>query len=316
VVVLLAAIVAIAGKMASDAGRTETGTPVYEHLKQFQALADEHGDRAAGTSGYEAAAQYVEGQLESAGFESRRQYFTVDDDGEEIETFNVIAETTEGSDEDVIMLGAHLDGVPGSAAINDNASGVAALLEAAKELGTRDEINHRVRFAWWGAEEFRRPYGSRHYVKALDEDELDSITAYLNVDMVASSNPIIAVYNARDYEASLDIPDGSAAVMRFFTDYFEAREQAWVPTGWDFSSDQRAFARAGVPTGGLFTGSDERKSRREAGLFGGTAKAPRDPNYHTAGDDLSNVDLATLDIMTDAITHAATTLAEDNSALE
>ncbi|NKX52338.1 peptidase M28, partial [Arthrobacter deserti] len=46
----------------------------YEHLKKFQALAEEHGARAAGTSGYEAAARYVEHQLASAGYRSTRQY--------------------------------------------------------------------------------------------------------------------------------------------------------------------------------------------------------------------------------------------------
>jgi Zn-dependent M28 family amino/carboxypeptidase len=314
--VLLVAVIAT-GCIVKDAGPQSPVTPLYAHLERFQALAEEHGDRAAGTPGYEAAAQYVEQQLESAGFDSSRQYFTVDDDGEEIETFNIIAETEAGSDDDVIMLGAHLDGVPGSPAINDNASGVAALLEAARELGRQDGIRNKVRFAWWGAEEFRRPYGSRHYVEELDEhDELESISAYLNVDMVASTNSVIAVYDARDSEASLDIPEGSVKIMRFFVDYFNARKQPWVTSGWDFSSDQRPFARSDVPVGGLFAGSDERKSSKEARLFGGTAKAPRDPNYHTPQDDINNVDLETLDIMSDALTHAATTWAQDSSALK
>ncbi|MCY1158987.1 MAG: family metallo-hydrolase [Citricoccus sp.] len=280
-------------------------------------MAEEHGDRAAGTPGYEAAAQYVEQQLESAGFNSTRQYLTVYDDGEEFETFNIIAETEQGSDEEVIMLGAHLDGVPGGPGINDNASGAATLLEAATELGAQDTVTNRIRFAWWGAEEFRRPYGSRHYVRELeDEDELDSVLAYVNVDMVASPNPVIGVYDAQDTDASMDIPEGSVKIMRFFADYFTARDQPWVATDWDMVSDQRPFVRADVPTGGLFTGSGERKSRREAGVFGGTAKAPRDPNYHTPQDDLDNVDLETLEIMTGAITHAATTWAQDSSSLE
>lgn len=313
---LLVAVI-LAGQMVGDARRGAPVNRVHGHLQQFQAMAEEHGDRAVGTSGYEAAAQYVEQQLESAGFASTRQYFTFDDDGEEIESFNIIAETVEGSDEEVILLGAHLDGVPGGPGINDNASGAAALLEAATALGAQDTVVNKVRFAWWGAEEFRRPKGSRHYVDELeDEEELDSLLAYVNVDMVASPNPIIGVYNARDAEASLDIPEGSVTIMRFFVDYFNARGQPWVATGWDMSSDQRPFARADVPVGGLFTGSDERKSRREAGLFGGTAKAPRDPNYHTPQDDIDNVDLQTLDIMTDALTHAAITWAQDSSALE
>lgn len=293
--------------------------PVYAHLQEFQALAQEHGDRALGTEGYEAAAEYVEEQLAGAGYESTRQYFTVRRRGQEYETFNIIAETQEGNDEEVVMLGAHLDGVRDSPAINDNASGAAALLEAARELGAQDEINTTVRFAWWGAEELRNSPGSRHYVEDLaehDSEALESIIAYLNFDMIASPNPIIGVYDSRSSESSLDVPDGSAQIMRFFADHFDARDQPWVSAGWNFDSDQVAFIEEDVPVGGLFTGSDERKSRWEAGLFGGEANAPRDPNYHTSNDDIDNVDLDALEIMTDAITHAATRLAEDSSVLQ
>lgn len=315
--VALVVAVVLAGQWAGDPRKGAPVSRVHGHLQEFQAMADEHGDRAAGTPGYEAAAQYVERQLESAGLDSTRQYFTVDDDGEEFETFNIIAETEQGSDEEVIMLGAHLDGVPGGPGINDNASGAAALLEAATVLGAQDTVTNRIRFAWWGAEEFRRPHGSRHYVRDLEEeDELESVLAYVNVDMVASTNPVIGVYDAQAADASMDIPEGSVKIMRFFADYFDARDQPWVATDWDMASDQRPFVRADVPTGGLFTGSGERKSRREADVFGGTAKAPRDPNYHTPQDDLDNVDLETLDIMTGAITHAATTWARDSSSLE
>ncbi|NMR30413.1 M28 family peptidase [Crystallibacter degradans] len=326
--VVLLALTLVSGRTDDSAprgqGRAATGpqsqpqaTTAYEHLEEFQAIADEHGDRAAGTSGYEAAAQYVEQQLASAGYQSSRQYFTVEDHGEEFESFNIIAETDGGSEDNVIMLGAHLDGVQNSPAINDNASGVAALLQAAKELSQRDEPKNKVRFAWWGAEEFREPIGSEHYVEDLaDSGELDDIAAYLNFDMVASPNYVIAVYDARESDTWLEVPDGSRQIMEFFTDYFDSRDQPWVTTGWNFDSDQRAFIEEGVAVGGLFTGSNERKSRKQANIFGGEAREPRDPNYHTSGDDISNVDQEALSIMTDAITHAATSLAEDSSALE
>lgn len=293
----------------------------YDHLEALQAIADEHGDRAAGAPGYEASAQYVEQRLESAGYRSSRQYFTVERRGEAFETFSVIAETDGGNADEVILLGAHLDGVRDSAAINDNASGVAALLVAAEELSARGEPTNKVRFAWWGAEEFRGTPGSRHYVEDLAEnggDELDSIAAYLNFDMVASTNHVIAVYDAQlsTGDSENAVPDGSLEIMRFFTDYFDSRNQAWVPVTWDIVSDQVAFTEQDVPVGGLFTGSGERKSARQAILFGGEAREPRDPNYHTPGDDISNVDREVLDIMTDAIVHAATSLAEDSSALD
>lgn len=299
---------------SNDTGSQTPVSPVYAHLQQFQTLADEHGDRAVGTPGYEAAAQYVEQQLASAGYQSRRQYFTFEHRGETIESFNIIAETDRGDDNNVIMLGAHLDGVPDSPAINDNASGVAALLEAAKELSNREGITNRVRFAWWGAEEIRGTPGSRHYVDSLtahDPDQLDRITAYINIDMIASPNYVIEVYDARQSDPGPAVPDGSQAIMDGFTDYFDAREQRWSTTHWNFASDQVAFIEADVAVGGLFTGSSENKSRRDAALFGGTAGQPRDPNYHTSGDDIGNINEEALNIMTSAISDAADRLAED-----
>jgi Zn-dependent M28 family amino/carboxypeptidase len=301
------------GLRTDDVGPQAQVPTAYGHLKEFQALAEEHGDRAAGTSGHEAAAQYVEEQLANAGYETTRQYFTFETrDEEEIETFNIIAETQGGDEENVIMLGAHLDGVPGSPAINDNASGSAALLEAARRLGQEGAVKNKVRFAWWGAEEYRGFPGSSHYVEELDEDdELETIAAYLNFDMVASPNSVIALYDARETDSRLHVPEGSMDLMKVFTDYFDSHEQPWVTTAWNFESDQVAFAEEDIPVGGLFSGSNERKSAREARLFGGEAGQPRDPNYHQPGDALDNVDPETLNLMTDAIAHAATRLAQN-----
>lgn len=315
---LLAALVALvlvrvmgAGPQASDS---------WGHVEEFQALADEHGDRAAGSSGYEAAARYVEQVLEDAGWESERQYFTFESGGEEYETFNVIAETESGDEGNVAMLGAHLDGVEDSAAINDNASGAAALLQAAQELGRLGEVDNTVRLVWWGAEEFSDSPGSAHYVQDLAENDsgaLEEIAAYLNFDMLASPNPIIGVYDARNSGRSpLEVPEGSEQVMEIFTDYFEAQDQAWVPSTWSMASDQVAFIEEDIAVGGLFTGSDEVKSAREARLFGGAADQPRDPNYHTEKDDLDNIDPEALAVMTDAVVHAVTHLAQDNSTLD
>ncbi len=49
------------------------------HLDAFQAIADAYdGHRAAGSSGHVASAEYVEQQLQAAGYETTRQYFEYD----------------------------------------------------------------------------------------------------------------------------------------------------------------------------------------------------------------------------------------------
>ncbi|WP_254431456.1 M20/M25/M40 family metallo-hydrolase [Agromyces sp. Marseille-P2726] len=50
---------------------------VMEHLEEFQEIAEANGgNRAAGTSGHEASVDYIESQLEAAGYTTTRQEFT------------------------------------------------------------------------------------------------------------------------------------------------------------------------------------------------------------------------------------------------
>ncbi len=52
---------------------------IIDHLEAFQAIAEANdGNRAAGTSGHEASAEYVEAQLQDAGYDPYRQYFSYD----------------------------------------------------------------------------------------------------------------------------------------------------------------------------------------------------------------------------------------------
>ena len=56
------------------------------------------------------------------------------------------------------------------------------------------------------------------------------------------------------------------------------------------------FTQAGIPSGGLFTGADEIKTRAQAELWGGEADESFDPNYHKSSDSVDNVDPAALDV--------------------
>ena len=81
--------------------------------------------------------------------------------------YNVLAETENGRDDNVVMAGAHLDSVQDGAGINDNGSGSASLLETAIQMAKVKPTN-TVRFAWWGAEE-EGLLGSEYYVEQLTE---------------------------------------------------------------------------------------------------------------------------------------------------
>ncbi|GAA1724985.1 M28 family metallopeptidase [Isoptericola hypogeus] len=235
------------------------------------------------------------------------------------ESFNVLAETRRGDDENVVMLGAHLDGVDEGPGINDNGTGSAAILETAVQLAKDKRINNQVRFAWWGAEELSL-VGSNHYVADLvenDPEELEKIAAYLNFDMIGSPNYTIGVYDADEstFDAPVTVPDGSAAAEEIFTDYFDDTEQPWVDSPFSGRSDYQAFINNGIPASGLFTGADAIKTEAEQAIFGGVAGEQLDQNYHGPGDDLDNVNKEALDIMSRAIGHAAQQLAYSTEAI-
>ncbi|WP_432560058.1 M28 family metallopeptidase [Granulicoccus sp. GXG6511] len=234
-------------------------------------------------------------------------------------TFNILAETKSGRADNVVMLGAHLDGAEEGPGINDNATGSAAILETAVQLAKVNKLNNKVRFAWWGAEELGL-LGSNYYVNDLVENdpaELREIATYLNFDMVGSPNYIIGVYDADEstYPAPVAVPPGSAQTEDVFTGYFDSVNQPWIDTEFSGRSDYAAFIENGVPSSGLFTGADGNKTAEEVALFGGTEGIMYDPNYHTARDTIANVNREAVDIMSDAIAHATITLAQDTSSI-
>ncbi len=129
-----------------------------------------------------------------------------------------IAQTKTGSTSDVVMAGAHLDSVPEGPGINDNGSGVAAVLETALQLGPSPGIHNAIRFGFWGAEELGL-IGSRKYVESLDVNALKDIALYLNFDMLASPNPGYFTYDGdqslpADKRGSPVVPEGSAGIER------------------------------------------------------------------------------------------------------
>jgi aminopeptidase Y len=226
---------------------------------------------------------------------------------------NVIAESesasaSAGSGEKVVMLGGHLDGVHDGPGINDNGSGSAALLEIARLLA-EDYPQVRVRFAFWGGEEFGL-LGSRAWVNDLGETPRDDIAAYLNFDMIGSPNWIPIVYD------DSDAAPGSSAI----TDFFEA----WLiahgitPERHDLGggSDHAFFAQAGIPTGGLFSGATEIKTDEQAAAYGGTAGVVADACYHLACDTADNVDTELVATFADAVVAFTLALSRGELTLE
>jgi len=229
-------------------------------------------------------------------------------------TFNVLAETSTGNDDNVVMVGGHLDSVFAGPGINDNGSGSAAILEVAEQM-KKVKPNNTVRFAWWGAEESGL-VGSDFYVTNLSQAERDQIALYLNFDMVGSPNYVRFVY-----DGSGDIgpagPAGSTAIEDLFNGFYAARGLAFEPTAFDGRSDYGPFIAEGVdiPAGGLFTGAEGRKTLEQRDTYGGIAGQQYDPCYHQACDTFSNNSNEVLDLNSDAIAFATLTYAMSTSSV-
>ncbi|MGH3342420.1 MAG: M28 family peptidase, partial [Carbonactinosporaceae bacterium] len=228
-------------------------------------------------------------------------------------TSNVIAETADGRDDNVVMLGAHLDSVTAGPGINDNGSGSAAILETALQMRKMKPVN-TVRFAWWGSEELGL-LGSEHYVSQLSQSERDDIAMYLNFDMVASPNFARFVYDGDDSDGvgAGPGPAGSAAIEQLFVDHFDGKGLPSEGTDFDGRSDYGPFIAVDIPSGGLFTGAEVAKTEAQVARYGGQAGIPFDPCYHQACDTIDNINDTALNTNADAIAHAAATFAFDAS---
>ena len=228
---------------------------------------------------------------------------------------NVIADTPTGRADRIVVVGSHLDSVAAGPGINDNGSGSAAGLEVAKQF-MRSGVKpvNKVRFAFWGAEEFGL-LGSEYYVSHLPAKELKNIALDLNFDMVASPNFVRFIYDGDGDETGTKGPNGSGTIERVFSDYFASQGLETDPTEFDGRSDYGAFIDRGIPAGGLFTGAEGIKTAAQAVIYGGAAGQPYDPCYHAACDTTANINALAHDQMSDAIAHTVLQFAMTTSAV-
>lgn len=115
--------------------------------------------------------------------------FDADVTVEQREAQNLIAETTTGSPDNVIMLGARLSSENGHG-INDNASGCASLVEILLTVHLYTSHSRRIRFAFWGGK-----MGSTEYASRLNQTEAASIKAYLDITSIGTRNTSWTVFS-------------------------------------------------------------------------------------------------------------------------
>ncbi|MFI6265597.1 M28 family peptidase [Micromonospora sp. NPDC051006] len=270
-------------------------TNLQAHLTQFNSIATSNGgNRRAGSAGYTASVSYVKSRLQAAGYTVSEQYCS----SCTYPSNNLIAEWPGGPADQVVMFGAHLDGVSAGPGINDNASGSATLLENALVLAQQNPtMTKRVRFAWWTDEE-QGLNGSRFYVNSLSATQRGYIKGYYNFDMVGSTNGGYFINR---------LTSTTAAPLKAYWDSLGLQPEENVEG--QGRSDDYPFQQAGIPTSGYAAGASARKTSTQAAKWGGTANAAYDPCYHRACDTSSNISATVLNRAADGVAYAVWQLA-------
>jgi len=232
-------------------------------------------------------------------------------------TYNILADTSTGRSNRVIVSGSHLDSVTAGPGINDNGSGSASNLEIALLVAILNlQPLNKIRFAWWGAEELGL-LGSQFYVTNLQQTnyaEFKNIALNLNFDMIGSPNYMRGVYNGSS--ASNNINAGATIIQQLFENYFAAHQLPYTLTPFTGRSDYGPFINAGIPAGGLFTGAEGIKTAAERNVYGGLAGASYDPCYHKACDTVANINVHVLDDMSHAMAQIIQDLAYNETLVD
>ena len=192
-------------------------------MRTVRVLAGDIGPRLATGPAFRRAARYVAGWFAAAGYDVRRQRFPVpagDSWGVPVRagtSINVVA-TPVGFDPEApyLLVGAHLDTVAVAPGAEDNASGVAVLLETARRAAATPPRLPTV-FVAFGAEEPRGPgddmhhFGSLHYVDTMSAPERRNLQAMVALDRVGVGD-VVPVSSAPD--GSLRVRSALAAGAR------------------------------------------------------------------------------------------------------
>ncbi|MDE3089102.1 MAG: M20/M25/M40 family metallo-hydrolase [Chloroflexota bacterium] len=162
------------------------GTIARQHL---QALSETIGARVAGTPQETQAARYIQTALQKLGYLPQLQSFSVTARVNRAKTTfnsaNVIA-VKPGLSNSVIIVGAHYDSTDDGKGADDNASGVAVMLETAEKV-KNIQTPYTIRFIAFGSEEIDLN-GSRYYVDQLSETDKQNTVGMINLDSLIAGD--------------------------------------------------------------------------------------------------------------------------------
>ena len=220
---------------------------------------DELQGRALGTAGKDLATAYILDQFKSAGLQPYEgkylQGFDLNFRLAWVQASNIIG-VVPGSDSDLskeyIVIGAHYDHLgykkdgtvfPGA---DDNASGVATIIELAKYFGqAANRPKRSLLFIAFDAEESGL-LGAKHFVDNLSDDAKRQIKAMFSLDMVG----MLRANRGLDLKGIATILDGKAIAERNAQDINLLNLSGEI----ERRTDTHPFGLQGIPAVHVFTG--------------------------------------------------------------
>lgn len=246
------------------------------------------GPRLTSTPECDAAAEYIYNEFEKMGLETRYQEWTNDPwYGSNVEA--TIHGIDENSDE-IYVICAHYDTVEESPGADDDGSGTAAVMTAAKVM-SQYSFNNTIKFVAFSGEE-EGLYGSYYYVEEADNNN-DNIMAALNADMIgyAESEDDASMLRIYEDEFSVWITDFTTDISNEYNNFIEIEV---VPSGYSWGSDHYRFWEFGY-----------------SAIF--YAEYNFNAYYHSPEDTVENMDI---DYATRATRLITATLAEFSELVE
>lgn len=234
---------------------------------------------------------------------SWHDFYMIRPKGDSVAGKNWIYKTGEGN-RPIWMITAHYDVVENSPGADDNASGVAAMLEIASQLQSVS-LDKEV---WFVAFDLEEPglHGSYHFLKSLDLETLARIDAVINLDMIGYINEadssqnvpegfelifpdLVKSIQSTSSKADFAIAAGNFASRNIMADMVQDLDQAAPELRVGFmllpnagkdvqplrESDHAHFWDAKLPTVYIGDGADTRNA-----------------HYHTANDEPTDVNAA------------------------
>jgi Zn-dependent M28 family amino/carboxypeptidase len=283
-----------------------------DHLStDVQHLSVTIGERSIQHAGsLKVTSEFLGGNLRQAGYAVTESTYSVA--GQEVSNVEAILAGSDSAS-GTIVLGAHYDSVAGTVGANDNATGVAAVLELARLL-QGSKLRKTIRFVLFVNEE--PPYfqtekmGSLVYARQLHHDgvpvsamiSLETIGFYSDVPGSQKYPPVLGLFypNRGDFIGFVGNRESRALVRRCVRKFREstsfpsegvAAPADWPGVGW---SDHWSFWQENYPAIMI------------------TDTAPfRYPYYHTQRDTFDKVDFEKMARVVDGVREVVESLANE-----